>query len=227
MCNYFSRYREPKQLKIAFGFVGALPNMEPRYVVRPTNTERVVAVGKSGDREFVPMRWGLVPPWANDVKTGLTLFNARSESITEKRTFSVPFTKGRRCLVPVDGFFEFSGEKGDKQPWYIKPRDDRIMAFAGLWESWKGPKGEPLPEPLLSFTIATCEPNAVAAPIHNRMPVLFTEKAQWDAWLDPDATVDDLTALLRPAPDDFLEAFKVTRELLKVKGPGPEVLERE
>src|SRR5271154_847494 len=115
MCNYYDRHRDIARLQQAFLFA-ELPNHEPRYVVRPTNTERVVAIGKDGGRHFTPMRWGLVPPWASDLKMGLTLFNARSETIPEKRTFSVPFTKGRRCLVPVDGFFEFSGSKGAKQP---------------------------------------------------------------------------------------------------------------
>lgn len=220
MCNYYSRRRDPSRLVIDLHVKGELPNMEPRYVVRPTNTERVVAVGQDGERHLVPMRWGLVPPWAPDVKTGLTMFNARSETIPVKASFKSPFTKGRRCLVPVDGFFEFSGEKGHKQPWYIKPRDDRLMTFAGLWESWRGPKGDPL----LSYTIATTEPNAVLASIHDRMPVLLTEPAQWDLWLDPKADLAEVTAFLRPAPDDLLEAIPVTRELLKIKDPGPEIL---
>lgn len=228
MCNYYSRHRKPHQFKLVFD-VPELPNTPPRYVVRPTNIEAVVAIGKDGGRRLVPMRWGLVPPWADDVKTGLTLFNARSETITEKRTFSVPFMKGRRCLVPVDGFFEFTGEKGNKHPWYIKPRDDRLMAFAGLWESWAGPKDHATDDatrtyPLLSYTIATTEPNAVVAPIHNRMPVLLSDPDQFSAWLDPKTTAADLLALLAPAPDNLLEAHPVTRDLLKITDPDESVL---
>ena len=147
---------------------------------------------------------------------------------TSRRSAASPslLERGRRCLVPCDGFFEFTGPKGQKQPWLFKPRDDRVMAFAGLWEQWRGPKDAPLAEPLLSFSIATTSPNATVAPIHDRMPVLFTREAEWDAWLSPDAAPDELIKMLVPAPDDLLDAFPVTRDLLRTKEPGPELLER-
>lgn len=227
MCNFYSRHKDPRRLEIELEVdEQTLPNLQPVYVMRPTDTTHVVAVGREGKRKFVPMRWGLVPWWSNDVKTGLTMFNARSESIMEKRAFSEPFIKGHRCLVPVDGFFEFSGPRGGKQPHYFKPKDDRVMTFAGLWETWRGPKGgEPLPEPLLSYTIATCAPNAVVEPIHDRMPVLLTEKRHWDLWLSKDTAPEEVMKLLRPVPDDLLETFKATRDLLRVKEPGPELLD--
>jgi putative SOS response-associated peptidase YedK len=224
MCNYYGRHRPSSELQRAFGFVDPLPNQEPRYVVRPTDTERVVAIGKDGARHFPAMRWGLVPYWANDTKTGLTLFNARAETLLEKKVFAEPFNRGRRCLIPVDGFFEFTGPKGAKQPHYFKPKDDRIMAFAGLWESWRGPKDAPLPEPLLSYTLITTTPNTVAAPIHNRMPVLLAESAAWDAWLDPKSDSDGLLKMLTPAPDELLEVYPVTRELLRRKELDASVL---
>ena len=224
MCNYYSRYKPPRYLQDAFRWEGPLPNMEPRYVVRPTNIEAVVAIGKDSKRRLVPMRWGLVPPWAKDLKTGLTLFNARAETLLEKASFRDPFVKGRRCLVPVDGFFEFSGARGAKQPHYFKPHDDRVMAFAGLWETWRGPKDAPLAQPQLSFTFATTAPNATVAPIHDRMPVLLSEPSAWDAWLAADASPEALQALLRPAPDDLLQTYPVTRALLQLKEPGPDVL---
>ncbi len=226
MCNFYSRHKDPRRLVVTLEVdEPELPNMEPRYVIRPTDVERVVAVGKDGKRHLVPMRWDLVPPTTEDIKKKPLLTNARAETILQKGIFSAPLRKGRRCLVPLDGFFEFSGAKGNKQPHYIKARDDRLMAFAGLWDMWKGPKDAPLPEPLLSYTFATCEPNAVVALIHNRMPVLLTDKQQWNLWLSSEATEGALTGLLKPAPDDLLVAFKVTRELLKVKEPGPDVLE--
>ena len=223
MCNFYSRHRAPRNLQAAFRFP-ELPNDAPRYVVRPTDTERVVAVGKDGGRHAVPMRWGLVPWWAKDIKTGLTTFNYRSEEFTEKPAFADPWKRGKRCLIPCDGFFEFTGEKGNKQPWYFRPKDDRVMAFAGLWETWRGPKDAPLPEPVLSFSLATCAPNAVAAPIHNRMPVLFTREAEWDAWLDPKAVPEELQKMLAPAPDDVLEAIPVSRDLLRTKELTADIL---
>ena len=102
------------------------------------------------------------------------------------------------------------------------------MAFAGLWDQWKGPKDAPkdtpLTPPLLSFSIATCLPNATVAPIHNRMPVLFTREVEWDAWLDPKAVRDELRKILTPVPDNLLEAVPVSRDLLRVTDPRPEIL---
>jgi putative SOS response-associated peptidase YedK len=170
------------------------------------------------------MRWGLVPPSSWDIKTGLTLFNARAETIQEKRIFAEPFSKGRRCLVPVDGFYEFTGPKGAKQPHLFRPRDGRIMAFAGLWESWRIRGSTPSDQPLLSDSIITTEPNTVAPPIHNRMPVVFTEPQWWDAWLDPTAQPDELMKMLTPAPDDLLETYPVTRDLLRMKALDASVL---
>jgi putative SOS response-associated peptidase YedK len=157
------------------------PNDPPRYVVRPTDTERVIAVGKDGGRHAIPMRWGLVLYFAKDVKAGFSTFNYWSEDFTGKPTFKGTWERGRRCLVPCDGFFEFTGEKGNKQPWYFKPKDDGVMGFAGLWEPWKGPKDQPLAEPVISFSIATCVPNATAVPIHDRMPVVYTDKLKLDS----------------------------------------------
>ena len=223
MCNFFTRYREPRNIQAAFKFP-ELPNLEPRYIVRPTDTERVVAIGKDGGRHFVPMRWGLVPHWAKDIKTGLTLFNWQAETVTAKGAFAEPFARGRRCLVPCDGFFEFTGKRGAKQPYLFKPKDGRMMAFAGLWEQWRGPLEPSLTEPLLSFSIATTRPNATVTPYHDRMPVLLTDEKDWDAWLDRAAAASDLAPLLRPAPDDLLDVSPVTRDLLRLKEPGPDVL---
>jgi putative SOS response-associated peptidase YedK len=223
MCNFFSRYRTPNEMRRRFKFL-ELPNDPPRYVVRPTDRERVVAIGRDGARHFVAMRWGLVPAGAADVKTGLTLFNWRSEDVRAKRAFAEPFRRGRRCLVPCDGFFEFAGARGSKQPYLFKPKDDRVMAFAGLWEQWRGAKDAPLAAPLLSFSIATTSPNATVSPYHNRMPVVFASVEEWDAWLDPQVAPKTVHDLLAPAANDLLMAVPVTRDLLKIKDPGPAIL---
>jgi putative SOS response-associated peptidase YedK len=223
MCNFFTRHREPRNIQAAFRFA-ELPNDPPRHVVQPTDTERVVATGKDGERHAVPMRWGLIPFSAKDIKIGFSTFNYRSEDFTSKATFKGAWERGRRCLVPCDGFFEFTGEKGNKQPWYFKPKDDRVMAFAGLWEQWKGPKDVPLAEPLVSFSIATCAPNATVAPIHNRMPVLFTRETEWNAWLGPKAIPNELLELLAPADDDLLDVNPVSRDLLRIKEPATDIL---
>lgn len=91
MCNFYSRHKDPRRLEVELEVdEPTLPNLRPVYVMRPTDVTYVVAVGKEGKRKFVPMRWGLVPWWSNDVKMGLTMFNARSELIMEKRAFRDP-----------------------------------------------------------------------------------------------------------------------------------------
>jgi putative SOS response-associated peptidase YedK len=99
------------------------------------------------------------------------------------------------------------------------------MAFAGLWERWRGPKRAPLAEPLLPFSIATFVPNATVARHHDRMPVLFTSESQWDAWLTADAAPQELHQILRSAVEDLLDAIPVSGDLLRVKEQGPELLE--
>lgn len=224
MCNYYARRLSVDELQRIFLFPER-PNLPPRTVVRPTDSESVVAIGKDGGRHFVAMRWGLVPFWAKDMKIGATMTNARAETILAKAAFREPLRRGRRCLVPVDGFFEFTGPKGAKQPHYFVPRDGGVLAFAGLWDRWRGPRDAPLSEPMLSYTIATTSANALMAPVHDRMPVLLSCARQWERWLSPEAGEAELLALLQPPPDDLLTTYPVSRDLLKLADPGPELLE--
>jgi putative SOS response-associated peptidase YedK len=99
------------------------------------------------------------------------------------------------------------------------------MAFAGLWENWRIRGSAPSDPPLLSYTFITTEPNRVAAPIHNRMPAVLTTPTEWDVWLEPAAQPDGLMAMLRPADDDLLEVFPVTRDLLRIKAPDASALQ--
>lgn len=170
------------------------------YIVRQETDERVLDVA----------RWGLIPPWADDPGIGGRLINARSETAAQKPSFRVAFRR-RRCLIPVDGFYEWSVVPGQrrKQPWFFSARDRRPLAFAGLWESWRSPTAPDSP-PLPTCTILTGAPNAVVAPIHDRMPVIL-ERSAWDAWLDPaNEDVDALIAMLGPAPDDLLSVWPVS-----------------
>ena len=223
MCNYEVQVSSASKLARDYR-IAERPNLAARYVVRPTDERPVVAIGRDGGRHLVSMRWGLVPPWADDTDTGLTLFNARAETLLEKPVFAGPFTKGHRCVVPTDGFYEFSGSKGAKQPHLFRARGDRPIAFAGLWEVWRGPAEKPLEKPLVSYAIITTTPNLLMAPIHNRMPVLLAGESEVADWLDRDTPRDRLLALLRPPPDDLLETHPVTRDLLRIADPGPEVL---
>jgi putative SOS response-associated peptidase YedK len=152
-------------------------------------------------RTLVGMRWGLIPSWAKKeggkFPTWLnSTFNARSEEAAEKPAFRTAF-KANRCLVPCDGFYEWTGEKGSKLKHYISLQSGDPMVFAGLWDKWRGPEGE-----VLSFTILTCEPNHFMSGIHNRMPVILA-KPDFDRWLQ--GTPAEVKELMVPCPDSWLE----------------------
>jgi putative SOS response-associated peptidase YedK len=148
------------------------------------------------------------------------MINARSESIAEKPSFRDAFRK-RRCLVLADGWYEWQVAPGGKQPWFIRMKDARPFAFAGLWERWKDPADGSLLE---SCTIATTDASASIRRIHDRMPVVLAE-ADWDRWLDPAySDAGQLQALLRPFEPAALEAWMVSRAVNAPKNQGPELI---
>jgi putative SOS response-associated peptidase YedK len=171
---------------------------------------------EEGERALELMRWGLVPFWAEDLKIGTKLLNARSETALEKPAFREAMRR-RRCLVPASGFYEWTTIDGKKQPFHIVRRDGRPLAFAGLWEQWRGPDG-----PLRSYTILTTGPNEIMEPIHNRMPVILDGEVA-ARWLDVSTPAEKA---LQPAPSGTLEAFPVNRAIGRVGFEGPACLER-
>jgi putative SOS response-associated peptidase YedK len=175
----------------------------PSYNVAPT--QQVAAVLEDeGGRRLEMLRWGLVPSWAVDSDIGSRMINARSETAPEKPSFRRAF-RGRRCLIPADGFYEWKREEGGKQPYYFRMQDGRPFAFAGLWESWDKGDGT-----LRTCTILTTRANPVLEGIHDRMPVILPRDA-YNAWLDPDADREELGELMIPYPHDDLEAYPVSR----------------
>jgi putative SOS response-associated peptidase YedK len=175
----------------------------PSYNVAPT--QQVAAVlEEDGKRRLEALRWGLVPAWADDPGIGARMINARSETAPEKPSFRRAF-RGRRCLIPADGFYEWKRENGGKQPYYFRMQDGRPFAFAGLWESWDKDGGE-----LRTCAILTTRANPVLEGIHDRMPVILPPDS-YDAWLDPDADREELGELMIPYPGDDLETYPVSR----------------
>jgi putative SOS response-associated peptidase YedK len=218
MCGRYGAYYTGSQLASRWQLVAPiLEEYQPRYNVAPTD-EMPLVWESGGEWRVEPMRWGLVPFWAKDLKIGSSLINARAETVREKPAFRDALVK-RRCLVPASGFYEWIRLADGKQPLHIRRRDGEPFAFAGLWEEWRGPEG-----PVRSYTIITTAANQLMEPIHNRMPVILHE-ADERRWLDPRADPDALCALLRPCPDGDLEAFPVSRAVNRVGVDGPECLE--
>lgn len=167
----------------------------------------MLGITDDGERRARLFRWGLIPFWAKDASIGNKLINARSETIAEKPSFKHALSR-RRCLIPVDGFYEWKKAAGGKIPMHIRYRDGRLFSFAGLWETWT-PDDQP---PVSTCTILTTEPNELMAPIHNRMPVILDPKTE-ATWLDPETPPAVRLELLRPFPSDELEAFPVSRRV--------------
>lgn len=166
------------------------------------------------------LRWGLIPSWAKDPKIGSQCINAKAETVAEKPSFRSAF-KTRRCLVLATGFYEWQRHGRTKQPIWIGLRSTRPFAFAGLWEQWQPSEGAPLE----TCTIITTEPNALMAPIHNRMPVILAHTS-YDQWLDPAfQQIDSLKALLSPYPSEELTAYPVSTLVNNPRNDTPQVLE--
>ncbi len=158
----------------------ASPDFQPRYNVAPSQLVVCVRLQfRTWQREAVTFRWGLIPAWAKDPAIGTRLINARAETVTEKPSFQKPFRE-RRCLVLADGYYEWKRTSTGTQPYYIRLKNKRLFAFAGLWDRWKGEDGKSLE----SCAILTTKANERLATIHDRMPVILPPVA-YEPWLDP------------------------------------------
>lgn len=208
MCGRFSLGVSPETLQ-AFFELGQAPDFVPRYNVAPSTA--VIAIREiDGVRRADPLRWGLIPHWAKDVRIGYATINARAETVAVKPAFRDAFRR-RRCLIPADGFYEWQARPGSqvKQPYFISRTDGAPLAMAGLWERWRGPSGEVIE----SCTVIVTAANTLLRPIHDRMPVLL-DPEHFHAWLDP--ANDDtpaLLALLRPYPPEPLRVVRVGRRV--------------
>lgn len=223
MCGRYSLTTPVSALQDLFNFSAPLPNLEPHYNIAPTQGVVVVRRDSDGARILDAVRWGFVPSWSKDGPGGKPLINARSESVHEKPSFQTAF-KRRRCLVPADGFFEWqTAEPGKGTPYYISRTEGGVFAMAGIWEAWLSPNGSEL----FSMAVVTTAANAVLAPFHHRMPVIITPE-HFETWLncDDETDVKGAQALMHPAPDDYFQAWPVSKAVNKIANDGPELIER-
>ncbi|MFJ8200852.1 SOS response-associated peptidase [Streptomyces sp. NPDC096152] len=241
MCGRYASTRRPEDLVQHFGVTEWRPEetLAPSWNVAPTDEVWAVlerAPREDGDgrarRELRPLRWGLVPSWAKDVKTGARMINARVETVHEKPAFRRAFRR-HRCLLPADGFYEWERiEAPDtgrvrKQPYYIHPEDGGLMAFAGLYEYWRDPAVARDDDPaawLVTCTIITTEATDAAGRVHPRMPLALSPD-HYDAWLDPrHEDVAGLRELLGPPAGGHLDARPVSTAVNNVRNNGPELV---
>jgi len=217
MCGRFTLVAEKRILDMLFGLELRL-DLQPRFNIAPS--QDILAVRRSAgenEKEFVHLRWGLVPFWAKDSSIGSRMINARAETAPGKPSFRDAFKK-RRLLIPASGFYEWKKEQDGKQPYYVCREDGDPFAFAGLWERWD--KGD---KPLETCTILTTEPNSLLAPIHNRMPVIVSPQ-NFNWWLDPQTDSAGLNALLQPYPPGELTMYPVSRQVNKPSNDNPDLI---
>jgi putative SOS response-associated peptidase YedK len=197
VCGRFALFATPEQLVEYFELMEP-PSaaIEPRYNITPGLKIAAVRVGRDGGRRLDLLQWGLVPFWAKDPRIGYKLVNARLESLADKPAFREALTR-RRCLIPASGFYEWAdaGPRAKRKPHFVRTPDEPLLAFAGLWERWRGADGTPLE----TCTIVTAAANTVLAPIHGRMPVAVT-RADFGTWLDPKTGLDEIAALAARGP---------------------------
>ncbi len=224
MCGRVKLEGDFSQLKTTFNIPDdyPAPNYAPSWNVAPTDGLPIVRYNpKTAARTLDLMRWGLVPYWAKDVKVSFANINAMAETVDTKPAFKAAFAK-RRCLVPIEAFYEWKKlGPTEKQPYAIALADRDIMALAGLWENWKSPAGEWV----RSFTIVTTMPNELCAPIHNRMPVILPSSA-WPLWIGEDAAEpEQLKAVLRPYPAEDMTCWPVSARVGNVRNNDPSLIE--
>jgi putative SOS response-associated peptidase YedK len=224
MCGRAKLETDASQIKIPFRIPPEYPtpNFAPSWNVAPTDNLPIVRYdAKGGSRTLDLMRWGLVPYWAKDIKIGFSTINAMAETVDTKPVFREAFQR-RRCIVPIDNFYEWK-QLGptEKQPYAIALADRSLMALAGLWETWKSRANN---ETIRSFTIVTTTPNELCADLHNRMPVILPPEA-WSMWLGEEAVEpDQLKSLLVPYTGSMV-AWPVSARVGNVKNNDPALIE--
>ncbi len=227
MCGRYTLFTPEKTLINRFG---AEPDesLEPRYNCSPGQALPVI----TGDEPSRMQRftWGLTPSWAEE-KQGL--INARAETVDQKRSFADAY-ESRRCLVPADGFYEWTDLGKGKRPYRVAFEDDRPFAMAGLWERWTAPTqqlglgafgadgsaGESAT--LESFTVLTTEPNDLISTLHHRMAVVLAPEEE-ETWLH--GNTEEAATLLDPYPDDDLAYYPVSDRVNSPANDEPTLIE--
>lgn len=213
MCGRTSLFVPQSVLEDRFDATAATP-LTPRYNIAPRND--LACITNEAPSEIDLLEWGFLPHWVDDPSDWPRPINARVESVDEKPTFREAF-RTRRCLVLADGFYEWAGTRGSKEPYRITRIDDEPFAMAGLWDEWSA-NGQSL----RTVTIITTDANETIAPIHDRMPVILPAAAESE-WLQ-DAELAK-TAIVEPYPAADLRAYPVSRAINDPANDSPAVVE--
>ena len=222
MCGRFTMAIDSEDLRTQLA-LGQMPlDWEKRYNIAPS--QDVATVPYAGNRDVVWMKWGLVPFWAKDPSIGYKMINARAETVAEKPSYRSSF-RNKRCLILADGFYEWRKAGKISIPYYFQLENSAPFAFAGLWDDWenKGVSSLPGVPGLTTCTLITTSANGDVAPVHERMPVIFTRETMWN-WLEED-NPQALLNLLKPLPDGSLFSRQVSRDVNSPRNQGENLID--
>ena len=226
MCGRFTLVTTPKGIaaELRAKIDADADSWLPTYNVAPNQQIwSVLAPPEAHERVLRQVRWGLVPSWSKEPKSAFSMINARAETVTEKPSFRTAASK-RRCIIPASGYYEWMPVAGGKQPYYLHPQDDEVLAFAGLYEQW-WPKNEPDAEPLWTGTIITTTAPDALGQIHDRTPLILP-KSMWEDWLSPDITDRaDVQGMIAAVPEPRLIPRLVGKAVGNVRSQGPQLIE--
>ncbi|AQS59271.1 SOS response-associated peptidase [Desulforamulus ferrireducens] len=219
MCGRFTITISLSDLVEIFGVdILKVDEHQPRYNVAPSQLIPVVTFEK-GKRMAQWMKWGLIPSWAKDPGVGNKMINARAETLSEKLAYKSSFQQ-RRCLIPADSFFEWKKEGNKKQPLRFVLPNEKVFAFAGIWDRWISPQGIDI----VSCSIITTEANEDVKAVHHRMPVILAEKEAQQLWLELD-NLDKLKELLVPYKGEMI-SYPVSNLLNSTQYDSPNLIDR-
>ena len=213
MCGRFQLSVKGKHISERFNVEAFDEIYSPNFNCAPSQKLPVITNAKPGQLSF--FQWGLIPFWAKDPKIGFKLINARAETISEKPAFRQAFEK-RRCLIPANGFYEW--RKNDKIPFRIFLKNEKLFAFAGIWETWKDAEDKPIH----SFSIITTNPNSLMESIHDRMPVILPPEHE-ESWLK-ETNPAQLNKLLTPFDSAKMAAYSISKKVNSPRNNGSEII---
>jgi putative SOS response-associated peptidase YedK len=216
MCGRYAIVLDAAQLEAQFG-AQLEGNMPPNFNAAPAQNLPVITNENPGRVQF--FRWGLLPDWAKEENAGYKMINARMEGITEKPSFRKAIRQ-QRCLVPANSFYEWRAQGKVKIPFSIRPTDQDLFAFAGIWNRWVNREtGEEIP----TFAIITMEANPFMRQLHDRMPAVLPADVA-HRWINPKVSFEEAFALLQPYSASRMRAAEVSRDVNKVGNNGPELV---
>jgi putative SOS response-associated peptidase YedK len=217
MCGRYATTRSDPDLAALFDAVTISAGPGPSWNVAPTDPVPVVRNSQRHAARVVDTaRWGLVPPWATDLRAGARMINARAETVAGSPAFAPSFAR-RRCLVPADGWYEWLRDGKGRQAYYMTPADGSPLAFAGLWSSW-GSDGT------LTCSIVTTAALGGLIRVHNRMPLVLPAD-RWASWLAGGGDPDEQLAPTSPAELAAIEIRPVGAAVGNVRNNGPELID--